>query len=298
MVQKSFDQYKSPISEYQAKEAVGEILKSSYNVYNVVNLKKAFSYIDLTSLNATDNESNIKKLCEKINNFHKFPRYVGIPNVAAICVFPSQIKTVTNNLHSRYVKIASAAGGFPASQTFIKIKVAEAKSCIEAGANELDVVLSVGSFLNGDHQSVFNELVAIRNYSQDVILKVILETGALESPKNIKYASILAMEAGADFIKTSTGKGYPPATKEAVFVMAMAAKEFFSKTGKKIGIKPAGGIKTGKQATEFMAIVEAVLGNEWMTPDLFRIGASSLANNLLAEIFKLQTDKHIKVDYF
>ncbi len=245
-------------------------------------LKKCFSLIDLTTLNSTDGESRGQLFAEKVSNFSS--HFPNLKNVAAICVYPTLISTVREHLTDKKVKIASVAAGFPSSQTFIDIKLSECQMAIEFGADELDVVISLGAFLEGDYFTVYSELQQIKDVAEETHVKVILETGALPTLQDIKLASFLAMEAGADFIKTSTGKLEPAATPEAMYVMCEAIKEFYEKTGKKIGIKPAGGVAKTADATYYYSIVEQILGDEWLNPDLFRLGASRLANTLLTDI--------------
>ena len=245
-------------------------------------LKRCFSMIDLTTLNTTDGYERGKLFAEKVSQFpNQFP---GMPNVAAICVYPSLVAAVKENLSAPSVKIASVAAGFPASQTFLEIKLSECEMALEQGADELDVVISVGSFLEGDYFTVFSELQQIKEVAENAKVKVILETGALPSLEDIKLASFLAMEAGSDFIKTSTGKLEPAATPEAVYVMCLAIKEFYKKTGRKVGMKPAGGVSNSYDAALFYTIVEQVLGQEWLYPGLFRFGTSRLADVLLSDI--------------
>lgn len=249
-------------------------------------LQQIFNVIDLTSLNTTDNESKIKLMVEKVNDFNK--HYPNSSNVAGICVYPNFTHTVKQNLKEKSVKIVAVSGGFPSSQTFLSIKLAETSLAIEKGADEIDIVMSVGDFINKNYQKVANEISLIKSICGKAHLKVILETGALPNEEAIYTASMLSMEAGADFIKTSTGKQEPAATYEAVYVMVNAIKEYYEKTGKMIGIKPAGGIVTVKQALIYHSIVKNILGDNWLNNRYFRIGASRLANNLLAHINKLK----------
>ncbi|HDP75836.1 MAG TPA: deoxyribose-phosphate aldolase [Bacteroidales bacterium] len=245
-------------------------------------LKKCFSMIDLTTLNTTDGYERGKLFADKVNQFPE--HFPGMPNIAAICVYPSLVAAVKENLSASNVKIASVAAGFPASQTFLEIKLSECKIALEQGADELDVVISVGSFLEGNYFTVFSELQQIKEVAENAKVKVILETGALPSLEDIKLASFLAMETGADYIKTSTGKLEPAATPEAVYVMCLAIKEFYEKTGRKVGMKPAGGVSNSYDTALFYTIVEQVLGQEWLYPGLFRFGTSRLADVLLSDI--------------
>lgn len=248
----------------------------------VETLKKCFSSIDLTTLNTTDGYERGKLFADKVSKFQTdFP---GMPNVAAICVYPSIVPAVKENLTVENVKIASVSAGFPSSQTYIDIKLSECEMTLEQGADEIDVVMSVGSFLEGDYFTVYSELQQIKDVAEDAKVKVILETGALPSLEDIKLASFLAMEAGADFIKTSTGKLEPAATPESVYVMCLAIKEYFDKTGRKVGMKPAGGVSNSYDALVFYTIVEQILGQEWLYPGLFRLGTSKLADILLSDI--------------
>ena len=258
--------------------------------------KLIFSLIDLTTLNADDTESRVKLMCEKMNEFpDQFP---GYPLVAAICVYPLLVPVVHKNLLEKQVNIASVAAGFPSSQTFLEVKEIESRMAVQAGANEIDIVISAGKFLNNELHYVSAEIRQIKKTIGDAKLKVILETGLLPDPSAIYRASMISMESGADFIKTSTGKIQPAATPEAVLVMCHAIKDFWEKTGRKVGIKPAGGISTTEHALEYASIVKGVLGDEWLDQALFRIGASRLANNLLTEIFSMETGKPQKVYYF
>lgn len=265
---------------------IKEIAKSREKDLEV--LKKCFSLIDLTTLNSTDGEEKGKQFADKVNGFSE--QYPSLQNVAAICVYPTLIAAVRENLKVKNVKIASVAAGFPSSQTFIDIKLSECQMAIEFGADELDVVISLGAFLEGDYFTVFSELQQIKDVAEETHVKVILETGAIPSLQEIKLASFLAMEAGADFIKTSTGKLEPAATPEAMYVMCESIKEFYEKTGRRVGIKPAGGVAKTSDATLYYSIVEQILGHEWLNPELFRLGASRLANTLLSDI----TGKEVK----
>jgi deoxyribose-phosphate aldolase len=241
-------------------------------------LKFLYSTIDLTSLNTEDNKESIWKFTEKVNEFEGSKS--DVDNVAAICVYPNFVKTVKEALTAD-VRIASVSGGFPSSQTFSEVKIAETSLAVADGADEIDIVINVGAFLEGNYEEVCEEIEEIKHACRDARLKVILETGLLKTASNIKKASVLAMYSGADFLKTSTGKGYPGASPEALYVMCEAAKEYHSLHNKKVGVKVSGGIRTAEDAVNYYAIVKQVLGKEWLTPELFRIGASSLADNLL-----------------
>lgn len=265
------------------------IIEKAKTNYNTVEYKKlALSLIDLTTLNSTDTVEHVRGFTEKVNEFPN--HFEGIENVAAICVYPNMVATVEEALQLPEVNIASVSGGFPSSMTFTQVKVQETKLALKAGADEIDIVLALSSFLADDFQAAHDDIFAIKACMGDAQLKVILETGALKTPENIWKASLLAMNAGADFIKTSTGKLDPAATPLAAYIMCTAIALHFETTGEKIGFKPAGGIVTSGDALIYLAIVNEILGDEWMNPKLFRIGASRLANNLLTEI----TGKEVK----
>ncbi len=288
--------YNLDIKDEVVEKTVKKITGNVSSIYTVDTLKKIFGFIDLTTLNHTDNEERAKLFAENVNNFKSdFP---DMPDVAAICVYPTLVKAVKKNLKVDNVNIASVTGGFPSSQTFIDIKVAETKKVFENGADEADMVISVGTFLSGDYQTVFEEIKAIKKACGKKHLKVILESGSLGSMKNVKTASVLAVEAGADFLKTSTGKTSPAATLEAVYIMAETVKEYHEKTGKKIGIKPAGGISDSETALKYYAVMKDVLGENWLNSELFRIGASSLANKLLNDISSMQSERKKDITYF
>ncbi|MFO7670751.1 MAG: deoxyribose-phosphate aldolase [Bacteroidales bacterium] len=251
-------------------------------------LKKLFSLIDLTTLSERDNILNVTQLCDKVNRLTDvFP---SMPSVAAICIYPELVHVVKEHLINPLINIASVGGGFPASQTFTNIKVMEIEQALGQGADEIDIVLPVGKFLMEDYEYVEYEIQAIKERIRDVPLKVILETGSLQDYALIRKASFLAISAGADFIKTSTGKIPAGATPEAMVVMCQVIREYYNKTGKKIGIKPAGGISDAENAILYYAIVKEILGADWLNSERFRIGASRLANNLLALIFDKEPD--------
>jgi len=253
---------------------------SSYSNPDV--LKACLSFIDLTTLNSTDTPSKVAGLADKVNSFkRKFPLF---PNVASICVYPNFAPLLKERLTAQGVNITVVGGCFPSSQSFIEVKTAECRMAVEKGADEVDVVLPLNSLLDGDCNSVTRELKLIREATKGAHLKVILETGALTNYLTIEKAADIAMDCGADFIKTSTGKMEPAATPEAVFIMCTKIKERYNNTGKKTGIKPAGGISSSRDALLYYAIVDNVLGKDWLTPSLFRLGASRLANNILSEL--------------
>lgn len=276
--------YKADFLNENIQQKVAVIANNSHQYANQDTLKKIFSLIDLTSLNTEDNTDKIKSMALKVNDFNN--HFSDMPNVAAICVYPSMVDCVKSNLSISELGLASVGGGFPTSQTFLNIKIDECKQAIAAGASEIDIVLSVGKFFEEDYEYCYKEIKDIKSAIGDNHLKVILESGALKSYQQIWDASILSMEAGADFIKTSTGKQSPAATTDAVYVMTKAIKTFYDATGKKVGIKPAGGISTQEDALAYYAIVKENLGDEWLNNELFRIGASRLANNLLTDIYQ------------
>ncbi len=249
--------------------------------------KLLFHCIDLTSLKCTDSEESIMKFTEKVNEF--VDKYPDLENVASICVYPNMAEIVNDTLEADDVKIACVSGGFPSSQTFMEVKVAETAMAIHTGAEEIDIVMPVGKFLCGDYEGMCDEIGELKDICGEKPLKVILETGALRSASNIKKAAILAMYSGADFIKTSTGKEAISATPEAAWVMCEAIKEYYKETGRKVGFKAAGGIDSVKKALAYYTIVKEVLGEEWLNNGLFRIGASRLANQLLSEIIGEET---------
>jgi len=273
---------KSCPSETEIKKGLKKVASISKGVPDKHLLMNILSVIDLTSLNVTDNRSHIIHFTGKVNSFSG--RFSNIPNVAAICVFPNLVSVVKEKLTTRNVKIASVAGSFPTSQTFRSIKVMECKMAVEAGADEIDIVIPVGAFLGNDFAMVADEIREIKEAIGEKQLKVIVESGLLSDYEQIFKASMIAMDAGADFIKTSTGKTPVSATPEAAYVMCRAISDFYSETGIKVGFKAAGGIATTAEAIGYFNIVGHCLGSEWQGSNLFRIGASNLANNILSEI--------------
>ena len=277
-----FKQYNCNLNDESVKQDIERILAAHYAENNNLEAyKQCLNQIDLTSLNGTDTHAEIISMVEKVNNFKTvFPH---LPNVGAIFVYPALVPIVKEHL-TENIGIAAVSAGFPASQTFIEVKVAETAMCVMEGATEIDVVISIGKFLEGNYEEVYEELTEIKAACREAHLKVILETGALQTASAIKKASILAMAAGADFIKTSTGKIPVAATLEATYVMCNAIKEWNDKTGIKVSYKPAGGIVTTEDAVKHYTIVKEILGNEWLNNTRFRFGASRLANNLLSSI--------------
>jgi deoxyribose-phosphate aldolase len=259
-------------------------------------LDLAIRMIDLTTLEGKDTEGKVRALCAK--GVRPDPSDPAIPSVAAICIYPTFIGVARDALRGTGVKVASVATGFPSGQTFSDIKITETRAAAQAGADEIDMVIDRGAFLQGDYRTVFDEIVAVKEACGDAHLKVILETGELETYDNVRRASILAMAAGADFIKTSTGKVTPAATLPVTLVMLEAIRDFHQRTGRIVGMKPAGGIKTAKDAIGYLVVLYETMGPRWMTPDLFRFGASSLLNDLLMQIKKEQTGRYQGLDYF
>ncbi|MDE5821374.1 MAG: deoxyribose-phosphate aldolase [Paramuribaculum sp.] len=272
----------------EVKAAVEKIIKDNLkDARTPENLKLLFSCIDLTTLKSTDSPSSVAKFTERVNDFEN--EHGDLPSVAAICVYPNFVQVVRTILEVSEVEIAAVSGGFPSSQTFPEVKVAETALAVEGGADEIDIVMNLGNFLDGDWEEVCDEIGEMKHSCRDRKLKVILETGALKTAENIRAASILAMYSGADFIKTSTGKEYPGASLEAAYIMAQCIKEYHAQTGRKVGFKAAGGIATTEEALGYYCIVKSVLGDEWLNNEYFRIGASRLANNLLSDILGTET---------
>jgi deoxyribose-phosphate aldolase len=246
-------------------------------------LREIFSCLDLTSLNTQDSEGSIRSFTERAANFNF--SFHDIRNVAALCVYPNFVTMVREGLGSSGVRVAVVSASFPTAQTFNEVKILETSMAVRMGADEIDVVIPVGTFMEGAYDRVIEELKAIRCAAGETTLKVILETGLLKDERNIYRASIIAMESGADFIKTSTGKSPVSATPEAAWVMCRAIRDYYSETGIMIGFKPAGGIVTPDDALVYYFIVKNMLGRKWLNPEYFRIGASRLANNILSELY-------------
>lgn len=290
------DEYKYTLTDEQIAAAVAKAKADAEKMQTADNLKLALSLVDLTTLNTTDTLAKGEKFATNVNNFSA--TYPGIPDVAAICVYPSLVKAVASTLNRPGVGVASVAAGFPTSQTFIEVKTLECQKAVSDGATDIDIVISVGKWLADDFETVGNEIRAIKNAIGNAHLKVILETGALRNAQDIWNASIVAMAAGADFIKTSTGKMEPAATPEAVYVMCEAIKAFAAKGNRNVGIKPAGGMSVSADAMLYMAVVKNTLGNAWLNNKMFRLGASRMANNLLKDILSIESGKPVDVKYF
>lgn len=277
------NQYAPAMSAEQVAEVVAQAKAAAAKNENVEVYKFCLSAIDLTTLTCNDSVESVTEFANKTVTFSE--AYPDVPNVASICVYPAFVETVGLAIDGTPMRITSVGGGFPASQTFLEVKMLEVAMAVENGADEVDIVLNVGKMLTGAYDEAANEVEMIRSeMDSDIVLKVILETGALKSPELIRKASLISMAAGADFIKTSTGKIDVAATPEAAVVMCQAIKDYYDKTGVKVGFKAAGGVKTPQDAALYYTIVEQILGEQWLTTDLFRIGASSAANNLLSAI--------------
>lgn len=266
IIKAELDKIREKIPELQTQEVYARI----------------FSSIDLTTLNTTDSQASVTGFVQRVNDFdNEYPQY---PNVAAICVFSNFAGVVKSALEVTGVNIAVVAGGFPSGQTFSEVKVADTALAVAEGADEVDVVMNLGMLLDANYEELCDELIEVKHAAKDAHMKVIIESGALRSPEKIRDASILAMYSDADFIKTSTGKVYEGASPEAAYVMCRCIKEYYEKNGRKVGFKAAGGVRSAEDALLYYAIVKEVLGEEWLNPELFRIGASSLANAILAKM--------------
>ncbi len=284
----ALSKYDTHLRDEDVQAKVADFIANKVAGNDTLEVKKfLFNCIDLTTLKTTDSEESVLRFTERVNDFEdQFP---DLKNVAAICVYPNFAGIVSQSLEVEEVGIACVSAGFPSSQTFIEVKIAETAMALHEGATEIDIVISVGKFLSGDYEGMCDEIEEIKEVCGNKHLKVILETGALGNAENIKKASILAMYSGADFIKTSTGKQEPAATPEAAYVMCQAIKEYYQETGRKVGFKPAGGINTVHDAVVYYTIVKEVLGEEWLTNELFRLGTSRLANLLLSDILGKET---------
>lgn len=285
------------IDEVGAQERVARLFSRSIKKESKINaLKTILSMIDLTTLEGKDSPGKVKQLCYKAAHLHdQFPH---LPTVAAICVYPTMVPVAKKALEGTGIKVASVATAFPSGMTSLEYKLEEVKMVVDAGADEVDMVISRGKFLRGEYQYVSDEIARVKETCGKSHLKVILETGELVTLDNVRIASDLAMEAGADFIKTSTGKVSPAATPPVVLVMLEAIRDYYKQTGKKIGMKPAGGISKAKLAVQYLVMVRETLGQDWLTADLFRFGASSLANDVLMQIVKQSTGVYQSANYF
>ena len=275
--------YGGPMTDKEIGDQIERARLAAPGNYNPEVYKLCYSTIDLTSLTESDSVVSIRDFTRKAAEFGK--KYPGIPNVATICVYPAFVDTVGIGVEGTDIGVTSVAGGFPAAQTFLEVKMLEIAMAVESGADEIDIVMNVGEMLSGEYDRVANDVEMMRSEAgEGIVFKVIIESGALKTPELIRRASLMAMLAGADFVKTSTGKIPVAATPEAAVIMCTAIKDYYERTGRKVGFKAAGGVRTAEEAAYYYTIVESILGKEWLTPSLFRIGASSLANNLLAAI--------------
>lgn len=283
-VEQVLSKYNCNISDEEVAAAVKKIITEKVPENDTLDVKKfLFGSIELTTLKTTDSDESVLAFTERVNQFES--AYPDLPHVATICVYPCFAKVVSETLEIEGVEVACVSGSFPSSQALIEVKVAETALAVKDGATEIDIVLSVGKFLSGDYETVADEIGELKQTcGNDVAMKVILETGDLVTASNIKKASLISMYAGADYIKTSTGKEKVAATPEAAYVMCQAIKEYYDETGIQIGFKPAGGINTPMDAVVYYTIVKEVLGEKWLTNKWFRMGTSRLANLLLSEI--------------
>lgn len=275
----AFRKFGAAPSDEETRNAVAQLLeKHAGENFTPEVLKTIHGCIDLTSLTSLDTKETIWKMVDTVNDFEG--TRPDVPNVAAICTYPNFVETVKQALTAQEVKIASVAGSFPSSQTFTEIKIAEVAMAVMEGADEIDIVLNLGNFMEEAYEELTDEIEEIKESCRGARLKVILETGALVTAENIQKASILALYSGADFIKTSTGKGYPGATPEAVYTMCHVLKTYHALTGNKVGIKVSGGVRTAEDAVRYYTLVKEILGEDWLNKELFRIGASSLVGDL------------------
>lgn len=286
--EEALSKYNTELSDEEVRAAVRKIITEKVHENDTLEVKKfLMGSVELTSLKTTDSEESILAFTERVNQFDE--AYPDLPHVATICVYPCFARTVAESLEVDGVEIACVSGSFPSSQALIEVKVAETALAIKDGATEIDIVMPVGKFLSGDYEGVADDISELKSTCGDKKMKVILETGCLKTASNIKKASILAMYAGADYIKTSTGKLEPAATPEAAYVMCQAIKEYYNETGIQIGFKPAGGLNTVTDALIYYTIVKEVLGEKWLTNQWLRLGTSRLANMLLSEVVGQET---------
>ena len=282
-IQQAFAKYSLELDDEQVKREVAALIANHREENNTIAVKKfLLNSVELTTLKTDDSEDSVMRFVEKVNKFDDV--YPELGHVATVCVYPCFASICHDTLENEEVEIACVSACFPSSQSFIEVKIAETALAIKDGATEIDIVQSVGKFLAGDYETVADEISELKEVCGDKKLKVILETGCLKTASNIKKASILAMYAGADYIKTSTGKLEPAATPEAAYVMCQAIKEYYEETGIQIGFKPAGGMKTVEDALTYYTIVKEVLGEQWLNNTMLRLGTSSLANKLLSDI--------------
>ncbi len=282
-IEQAFAKYNLCLNDEEVHAAVTRLLEQKKAQYDTAEVRRELlSTVELTTLKVTDSQESVLQFTERVNRFAD--EHPDLPHLATVCVYPNFAKIVSESLEAEGVEVACVSGGFPSAQTFIEIKTTETALAVHDGATEIDMVLSVGTFLSGDYETCADEIAEIKAACSERPLKVILETGALQTASNIKRASVLSMYAGADFIKTSTGKIEPAATPEAAYVMCQAIKEYHKETGIRIGFKAAGGVSTVDDALTYYTIVREMLGKEWIDENLFRIGTSRLANLLVSEI--------------
>lgn len=285
------------VDQVGVEERASRVTKRSIKNETKINgLKLVLNMIDLTTLEGKDTDGKVKQLCYKAQHLHD--AYPGLPTVAAVCVYPSMVKVAKQALGNSGVKVAAVATAFPSGQAPRDVKIRDTKFAVDQGADEIDMVISRGKFHMGEYNFVFDEIAAVKEACGNARLKVILETGELVTYDKVRRASDIAMYAGADFIKTSTGKISPAATLPVTLVMLEAIRDFYYKTGKKIAMKPAGGISKAKLALHYLVLLNEVLGEEWMNNEWFRFGASSLANDILMQLMKQRTGVYQSADYF
>ena len=285
------------VDQVGVEERVARFCKRSIKKESkIVALKMTLSMIDLTTLEGQDTPGKVRQLCQKALHLHD--SLPDIPHVAAVCVYPTMVGVARQALGDADIRVASVATAFPSGMTPLSIKLEETKIAVDQGADEIDMVLSRGAFLQGHYEGVFDEIVAVKEACGPAHLKVILETGELGTLDRVRRASVLAMHAGADFIKTSTGKIQPAATLPVTLVMLQAIRDYNYSANRRVGMKPAGGISKAKQAIQYLVMLRETLGQNWLTPELFRFGASSLANDVLMQIKKQQTGVYQSADYF
>ncbi len=285
------------IDKVGVEERVARFQKRSIKAESKLQgLKMVLNMIDLTTLEGKDTPGKVRQMCFKAKHLHDV--HPGLPTVAAVCVYPSMVSVARKEVTGSEVKVASVATAFPSGQAPLEVKLADTRFAVDEGADEIDMVISRGKFLSGEYNFVFDEIAAIKEACGNARLKVILETGELVTLDNVRRASDIAMYAGADFIKTSTGKISPAATMQVTYTMLEAIRDFMDETGIKVGMKPAGGISNSKLALHYLVMVREVLGNEWLNNEWFRFGASSLANDVLMQIMKAETGHYQSADYF
>jgi deoxyribose-phosphate aldolase len=297
---------KTPLPDLARVPAVDEVgvdervarfqTRSIKTASKVEALRLVLSMIDLTTLEGQDTPGKVRQLCQKAIHLHD--AMPGLPHVAAVCVYPNMVAVAKEALAGHSINIASVATAFPSGMSSLGARLDDTRMAVEAGANEIDMVISRGRFLAGDYRFVFDEITAVKEACADAHLKVILETGELGTLDRVRRASVLAMHAGADFIKTSTGKIQPAATMQVTLVMLQAIRDYYYDTGRMVGMKPAGGISTAKLAIHYLVMLRETLGNAWLTPEWFRFGASSLANDVLMQLMKQSTGYYQSADYF